>query len=206
MVYFKVLYKRVEAMRKNIICIGMFLIVLLWSMTTGCFQRSPSDHKHEFYYYVEIFANESMLYELNVPIPESEKIIDDISVKEGSAFISLKSVDQVKYLNIKGSSSVVISSYFSEISSYMNHSLSDDQIYCSISSDISIIIGSLLLVEMEHLGVWYYSYSYICNTSLDINLPNNQTWKDHLPPEYSESLAQGWNTYLIRGKWADDIY
>ncbi len=188
------------------ICIGMFLIVLLWSMTAGCFQRSPSDHKHEFYYYVEIFANGSRLYELNIPIPESEEIIDDITVNEGSATISLQKIGDTKYLNIKGSSSVVISSYFSEISSYRNNSISDNEIYCSISGDISIIIGSLLLVEMEHLGLWHYYYSYICNMSLDINLPNNQTWKDHLPPEYSVTLSQGWDVYPIRENISEDIY
>ncbi len=187
-------------MKKELLII-ISIMVLFTISFSGCFlsEEEDTDPDVEFYYYIKVLNKDGMPYKLSVPVPESNKITKDISVKSGSAMIEVALINNTEFLQIESTSSlIIISSSFKEFEYCKNPQLSSNEILCNISGNISIIIESIKIYVYEGTDPHYLYYSYsIYNDSLNKELSRKNNWKSHLPDEYSLEIYQGWNLYNI---------
>jgi len=154
---------------------------------TGCID---SDWEYEFYYYIDVYYNGNGTFTLQLPIPIDEEIIRGLSLREGSCIYSINQTTYGTFLSINGNSSLSLHSNYETYDNCLYYELRQDSpynVYCNKQLNISVVVESRMLGKRTEIEDWELYYSSIFNGITYIEM-NGNTWKQHLPPEYSVAL------------------
>jgi len=201
-------------MEKRTIFITSTLLVFL-IFNTGCISYPVSDWEYEHYYYVEIKAFFKHNFSVIVPLPSAADVqqpylemkyfnyyIDNLIIIEGNCTYNAIEHNSDWYLQLNGSTSIIIFSSFVLWDSFANISLEKkdphDTFIYSDSSNISLVVDSRAVRKTEEEKTYDFFYSTAMNLNMEFPVPSKTTWKNHLLEEKFLDPTIGWQLYPIK--------